>query len=115
MKFLVTWSLICIILGNGLYCICTLPLGKNRRRVSFVIRHSSETHCIISFKNHTHCTFSNFVRDGPFELLGGGAGLFLVRPLFFLLPENQDIFFDRLKDRIFVFGQSENRFFLITI
>ena len=34
-----------------------------------------------------------YIRDRPFEFLGGGAGLFLVRPsFFFLLPENQDIF-----------------------
>ena len=48
---------------------------------------------------------------------GGGAGLFLVRPSFsFLLPENQDIFFRQVEDRIFFFGQSESRvFFLITI
>ena len=50
------------------------------------------------------------LRDRPFEFLGGGV--FLVRPsFFFLLPENQDIFLDRLKDRIFFFGQSESRFF----
>ena len=63
--------------------------------------------------------FYEEIREGPFEFLwGGGPGLFLVRPsFFFLLPENQDIFFDRLKDRIFSFGQSESRlfFFWITI
>ena len=49
----------------------------------------------------------NDIRDGPFELLGGGgggrgAGLFLVRPSFFFLPENQDIFF-RQVERLDIF------------
>ena len=38
------------------------------------------------------------IRDGPFEFLGGGPGLFLVRPsFFFLLPEKQDIFFRKVE------------------
>ena len=47
-----------------------------------------------------------------------GPGLFLMRPsFFFLLPENQDIFFSTgWKTGYFIFGQSESRFFfLITI
>ena len=60
-----------------------------------------------------------YVRDGPFEFLGGGggggggAGLFLVRPSFFFFCRKTRIFFfDRLKDRILFFGQSESSFFL---
>ena len=60
-------------------------------------------------KNETSSLF--VIRDGPFEFLGW-PGLFLVRPsFFFLLPENQDIFFDRLKDRIFFFRTKSKFFF----
>ena len=40
------------------------------------------------------------VRDGPFEFLGGGGGgwvIFGETVFFFLLPENQDIFFRQVE------------------
>ena len=48
---------------------------------------------------------------------GGGWVIFGETVFFFLLPENHDIFFDRLKDRIFFFSDKVKAgvVFLITI
>ena len=44
------------------------------------------------------------LRDGPFEFLGGGAWvIFGETVFFFLLPENQDIFFRQVEKHDFFF------------
>ena len=58
------------------------------------------------------------IRDGPFEFLGGGGEeggwvIFGETVFFSAAGKPEYFFFDRLKDRIFFFGQSESSFFFL--
>ena len=60
---------------------------------------------------YLHFTYL-YVRDGPFDFLGGGW-VILGETVFFFFFWNKTrlFFFSRLKARIFFFGQSESSFF----